>query len=132
VRLQAAGADLVDRRRSIELTATLLPPELRARTTSRALTSSVVWALERLRELVEADAAAAAVAQAREILATLETRCYGVDHVADSCERQLVNGSVVVDQEEADGRRIAQLEAQLKGWVAAVRMARSHSRGGGR
>ena len=73
-RIQATGADLADRRRSIELTATLLPPELRERTASRAVRSSVVLAARTAAEFVDADALDAAVAQAREILATLEQR----------------------------------------------------------
>ncbi len=127
-RLQGTGADLADRRRSIELTASLLPPELRDRTTSRALRSSVVWALEQLREFVEADALDAAVAQAREILGTLEQR-----RGTGSFEEVVATGGGVDhhagDRSAADRRRIADLEAQLRGWVAAVRLAKAQTSG---
>lgn len=116
-RLQATAEDLVDRRRSIELTAALLPPRLRPQVSTRATTSSVVLALEALRELVEADALDAAVTQAREILVTLEGRQGG----GGGPGLQALDAR---DHErDAQRRRIAELEAQLRGWVSAVRVA---------
>jgi glycosyltransferase involved in cell wall biosynthesis len=136
-RLQATGADLVDRRRSIELTASLLSPADRTRARSAALTSSVVLALERLRELVEGDAGDAALAQAREIVATLEARRSpsgdGRDPAPPGVPMPAPFGrdaGADADRRDADRRRIAQLEAQLQGWVAAVRVARDHAREG--
>jgi hypothetical protein len=132
VRLQATGEDLVDRRRSIELTATLLPRELRPRVEARALDASIVAALERLRELVEADEIEAAIAQTREVLFTLETRRAEIPNRARNEWVPNLDGLGAQRQADADQRRIAELEAQLKGWVAAVRMARTHSADGER
>jgi glycosyltransferase involved in cell wall biosynthesis len=146
-RLQATGADLADRRRSIELTADLLSADQRSRATSAALRGSVVLAIERLRELVQADATDAAVAQAREVLATLELGRHdgtvpdatGRVAASEAAPPRLSDRSVAgvgapdraaVDRAAADRRRIADLEAQLKGWVEAVRVARSQPRGG--
>jgi len=125
-RLQTTAADLADRRRSIELTATLLPREIREQTEQRAIGSSVVSALELLREYVETDALGPAVAQAREILRTLEHRQrQDGEPFADTAA--LPFDASVRDDHDADRRRIAALEAQLKGWVAAVRRARAES-----
>ena len=93
----------------------------------RAVGSSIASALEVLRELVESDSLDAAIAQTREILATLEHRQRPVgDRVADRAQPQF-DAHLAQHRNEDDSRRIADLEAQLKGWVAAVRRANSQS-----
>ncbi len=125
-RLQAMGADLVDRRRSIELTATLMPVDQRARVSSRATNTSIVSAVELLRQLIENDALDTAVAQAREILTALEVRRGTDGTVLDDSS---IDDVVASEDHTSDRQRIAELEAQLKGWATAVRLAQARASG---
>ncbi len=122
-RLQATGADLVDRRRSIELTATLVPLDQRARVSSRSTHTSIVSAVELLRQLIENDSLDTAVAEAREILTALEVR-RGTNGTILSA-RPIDN----LDDHGSDRQRIAELEAQLRGWATAVRVAQARASG---
>ena len=115
-RLAATGADLADRRRSIELTMAFLPVEAHKRVREGALRSSITWAVEKLRDQIEMGAHDSALAQARTIVSSLEERATGASPLrASDSAAELV----------AAQRRIETLEAQVLGWAAAVRLAQS-------
>ena len=117
-RLASSGADLADRRRSIELTMAFLPPEARERVREGALRSSMTWAVEKLRDQIEMGTYDSALAQARAIVASLE----------ESTPGQPIPPTGPAYELAVAQRRIERLEAQAIGWAAAVRLAQSRVR----
>ena len=142
-RLAASGTDMADRRRSVELSMAFLPPEARGRVRFGALQSSLSYGVEMLHAHIESGAIESARSQARQIMATLdelaisepwrigpvqdqdgtispnEPRAARPSHLNPTSEREL----------RVAQRRIEALEAQVKGWAAAVRTAQSRSAG---
>jgi glycosyltransferase involved in cell wall biosynthesis len=117
-RLKSAGDDLVDRRKSIELSKSYLPATIDSASAKMAFKSSLVWAAETLREALARDDFSAALAQAREILRTIEqltgesgTRDGGANlHGQDAARLQT----------EVDA-----LQAQVQAWIRAAEAIRA-------
>ena len=115
------GLDLAERERSIRDSLALLPPGSSA-TDEPAMRNAILFTLETLRRHVEARDTESALAQARQLLDTLTPRLDG--------GRPTPPPAVTVPRSEltASQRRVEQLEAQVQGWVRAVRIARTRAR----
>jgi hypothetical protein len=93
---------------------------------SRATSTSIVLAVELLRQLIENDALDTAVAQAREILTALEVRRGSNETILGA---RSMDDLVESEDQGGDRQRIAELEAQLRGWATAVRVAQARASG---
>jgi hypothetical protein len=116
-RLKTSGADLADRRRTIELSERYLPAHVQEKAGNAALKSSVIWAAETLRESLMRDDFATGIAQTAEILQSLQqlTNTKGVSEVAAISE----SGKSSQDCLQLQAR-IDTLEAQLQAWMRAA------------
>ena len=112
-RLKSAGDDLIDRRKSIELSKAYLPSNAEAASSNTALKTSLLWATDILRESLVQDNFFTALAQAREILRTLQQltdanpNVEGQTHFRPEDSAQL--------QAQVDW-----LEAQVQAWIRAA------------
>lgn len=133
VRLAAGGADLADRRRSVELSMAVFPPETAGEIRFGAYRSSLLFGVEALRTHIESGALASARSQTEQLIITLDHLAEhepwrdATAHRSASPQRgpSMQALTSVERQLAAAERRIEQLEAQLKGWAAAVRIAQS-------
>lgn len=143
-RLAATGADMADRQRSVELSMSFLSAETRSLVRFGAYQSSLSYGVETLRAHINSGAIESARAQAIEILATLE-------HLDSNDGREITVRSVnrldttpLRNVRAADSttpsttsrglltarRRIETLEAQIQGWICAVRAAQRREEDG--
>ena len=113
-KLKSAGDDLVDRCHSIELSKAYVPSGVETAVSNAALKNSLLWATDNLREGLVKDNFATALAQAREILSTLQPlieadrHIEGLSPIQSHCSREdLVKLQAKVDC----------LEAQVLAWV---------------
>jgi len=115
--LKSAGSDLMDRRRSIELSKAYLPPNVELASSNTALKTSLVWAADILRESLAQDDFSTALAQAREILRTLQqlTDGHPVTDNGNTAGSQIVPEDLVRLRAQVDS-----LEAQVQGWIRAA------------
>ncbi len=111
--LKSTGDDLVDRRKSIELSKAYLPFNVELASSNTALKTSLVWAADILRESLAQDNFSAALAQAREILRTLQ-QLTGIDSNSEG-------PSPVLREDPARLQaQIDYLEAQVQAWIRAA------------
>jgi hypothetical protein len=112
-RLKSGGDDLVDRRKSIELSKAYLPASVETASSNTALKTSLLWATDILRESLIQDNFLTALAQAREILGTLQ-RLTGTDSNIEGRSPALPEDSALL-QAQVDW-----LEAQVQAWIRAA------------
>ena len=112
------GLDLAERERSIRDSLALLPPGS-STTDEPAMRNAILFTLDTLRRHVEAHDNEAALAQARQLVETLAPRLGALrPHTAPTVTA--ARSELATAQ-----RRVEQLEAQVHGWVRAVRIART-------
>ena len=112
-RLKSAGDDLVDRRKSIELSKAYLPPIAVFASSNTALKTSLLWAADVLRESLSQDNFTAALAQAREILRALEQ----LTGSGSNIEGQPPH---LPDDQRRLQAQVDSLEAQVQAWIRAA------------
>ena len=112
--LKTSGEDLVDRRRSVELSKAYLPANIENSLSNSALKSSLIWAAEILRESLVHDKFATALAQTREIARTLEQLSNDHSGAEEQTSFTLNHSSEVSAGLQA---KVDSLEAQLQAWI---------------
>jgi len=111
-RIRATGADLADRRRSIELSRPYLPVALEATVTQAALRGALIWAGDILRDALLRDEFSTALTQAHEIVDTLQG-------LAESTHGK--PASLPSPAEYARMRaQVDELEGQVRAWMRAA------------
>ncbi|MGE0449782.1 MAG: glycosyltransferase [Vicinamibacterales bacterium] len=113
-RISAAGADLADRRRSIELSQAYLPADARTTVTAAALRGALMWAADILRDSLVRDDLATALTQAREIARTLEQATDAPGGPGATPAASAVEVARLRSQ-------VDDLEAQVHAWMLAAR-----------
>ena len=121
-RLKSAGDDLVDRCKSIELSKAYTPTCVEMAVSNTALKNSLLWATDILRDSLVQDNFSIALAQAREILCTLQPLIEAHQHIEDQSPGQshCLREDVVRLQAQVDW-----LEAQVLAWVKTAEALQS-------
>ncbi len=122
-RIRAAGADLADRRRSIELSKAYLPDRDEARSTDAALAGSLIWAADILRSSLLNGDYETAKAQSQEISRTLQ------DLLAPREAEHASGGLASAAEIRQLWQQIDRLEAQLQAWTQAAQLLSSEPTG---
>jgi hypothetical protein len=116
-RLKSGGDDLVDRRKSIELSKAYLPSDVEVTSSHTALKTSLIWATDILRESLVQDNFSTALAQAREILDTLQQLTAAPQNIAG---QDTARSHVLPEEARRWQAQVDWLEAQVQGWMRAA------------
>lgn len=118
-RYARSGEDLAERVRSIDDSLCLLPTQVAEAVDVSAMHHTLAFTVKTLEQHVKSHDLEATLAQARQLVAVLEGR--SSIRVASTA---VADRNVAADELTAAHRRIEQLEAQIVGWIQAVRIAR--------
>src|SRR5262245_13911153 len=117
-RLKSRADDLIDRRKSIELSKAYLPASVETASSNTALKTSLLWATDILRESITQDNFLTALAQAREILGTLQQ--------LTSTDSNTEGRSLALPEDPARLQaQVDWLEAQVQAWIRAAEALRT-------
>jgi glycosyltransferase involved in cell wall biosynthesis len=121
-RLKSGGDDLVDRRKSIELSKAYLPSNVEVTSSNTALKTSLIWATDILRESLVQDNFFTALAQAREILRTLQQ----LTDAHQNIEGQSTTHSHFLPEDSVRLQaQVDWLEAQVQAWIRTAEAIRA-------